>query len=245
MNPFNRPHKQLSIFVTAGFPELNSLPSQIKFLESNRVDFIEVGIPFSDPMADGPVIQASSMKAISHGFTMELLFQQLSKIDVEIPLVIMSYLNPILRFGIQRFLKECSRVGIAHVIIPDVSIEIYERDYEALFQQSGMTLCFLVTPETTEERVQRMAKRSSNGFIYLVSTTMTTGNSSPLENQSSYDKIKAYCGATPMMIGFGIRTNEDVLKAHHHADGAIIGTAYLEALSKGEALSFLQSIKLS
>lgn len=245
MNPFKKTHKQLSIFVTSGYPELNSLPSQIKFLENNRIDFIEVGIPFSDPIADGPVIQASSMKAISNGFSMDLLFNQLATVETKIPLVIMSYLNPILRFGVVRFLTECRKVGVFHLILPDLSLEIYEREYEELFLQHGMTICFLVTPETTEARVKQMAKHSSNGFIYLVSSTMTTGNNTPMEANISHGRIKSYCGETPMMIGFGIRERKDVESAHQNADGAIIGSAYLKALASSSEKAFLESIKPS
>ncbi len=242
MNPFIKEKKQLSIFVTAGYPKINSLGEQLKTLEKKGVDFIEVGIPFSDPMADGPVIQQTSDIALKNGMTTSLMFEQLAEVTISIPLVIMSYFNPILRFGVEPFLEKCISVGVRHLIIPDLSLEIYASNYRELFIQFGVTLCFLVTPKTELARVERMAKYSSAGFIYLVSSNMTTGNSSSKTSTASYEAIRNTCGVTSMMIGFGIRNRTDVHRVHKYSDGAIIGSAYLQALEGRDEAAFLEAL---
>lgn len=242
MNPFIKNKSQLSIFTTAGYPKLDSLPAQINFLEQHGVDFIEIGIPFSDPMADGPVIQSSSIRAIENGMTVELMFEQLRSVNSKVPLVIMSYLNPILCFGIEKFLANCLEVRVYHLIIPDISLEVFERDYESLFKKYNVTLCFLVTSQTPPDRLARMAEHSSNGFIYLVSSNMTTGNAKSDFQNEKYREMKSICAKTPMMIGFGIKTKEDVLKVHAIADGAIIGSAYLEALASSSQAKYIETL---
>ena len=242
MNPFVKKQSQLSIFITAGYPMIDSLLEQSQFLEASGINFIEVGIPFSDPMADGPVIQASSMRAIENGMSVSLLFEQLKTIQRKIPLVIMSYLNPILCFGIESFLEKCVEVGIVHLIIPDISLEVFERDYKDLFEVSGITLCFLITPDTNADRVKRMAVHSRNGFIYLVSSSMTTGNVKSHFQEEKYFKMRAICGSTPMMIGFGIKSRADVERVQKIADGVIVGSAYIRSLDNGEEKEFLREL---
>lgn len=242
MNPFKTTRKQLSIFVTAGYPELTSLPEKLAFLTRAGVDFIEVGIPFSDPLADGPTIQESSNVALRNGMNTSLLFEQLAAFRASVPLVVMSYLNPIVHFGLERFLQRCSETGIRHLIVPDVSLEVYERSYQKRFETMGITLCFLVAPSTSSERVQRMAKHSRNGFIYLVSSSMTTGNQQTQHFESDYKRIKEACGTTPMMIGFGIRTGQDVRRVHSFSDGAIVGSAYIQAIHSGNEAAFIQDV---
>lgn len=252
MNPF-RKNNQLSIFVTAGFPQLDSLPSQIQFLEANGVDFIEVGIPFSDPMADGPTIQESSNVALQNGMSVSLMFEQLSKVETSIPLVIMSYFNPILHYGLERFLESCNQVKVDHVIIPDISLEVYERLYRSNFEKYGVTLCFLITPKTPSERISKMSTLSSDGFLYLVSSNMTTGtpvlraesrSTGSISLNKELSRIRAAAGDTPLMIGFGIKSREDVLDVHQKANGAIIGSAYIRALSEGRAQEFISSVSV-
>jgi len=240
MNPFKQTKKQVSIFVTAGYPELDSLASEIRLLESAGVDFIEIGIPFSDPMADGPVIQHTSEVALKNGMTTELLFEQLRIIQCKIPLVMMTYFNPVLRYGLNAFMTDCREIGIRYLIVPDISLEVYERDYQAIFEENGMTLCFLVTPTTRTDRIEQMAKHSRKGFIYLVSSNMTTGNATAQLPADAYETVKKACGQTPMMLGFGIRSGTDVNRAHQVADGAIIGSAYLQAMSGGNQSVFLR-----
>ena len=177
MNKFKKDKKQLSIFITAGFPELNSTGKQILELQSKGVDFIEVGIPFSDPMADGPTIQQSSEVALKNGMTLELLFEQLKAIkeEVKIPIVLMGYLNPVLAFGLENFLAACQQVNVSTVIIPDLSFEIYQRFYQTTFEKHGVSLVFLVTPDTSEERISQIEEVSQNSFVYLVSSKKITG----------------------------------------------------------------------
>lgn len=242
MNPFKQTKKQVSLFVTAGYPQLDSLVSAIRLLESAGVDFIEIGIPFSDPMADGPVIQHTSEVALKNGMTTEVLFEQLRRIQYKIPLVMMTYFNPVLRYGLNAFMTDCREIGIRHLIVPDISLEVYEREYQEIFEENGMTLCFLVTPTTTTDRIERMAKHSRDGFIYLVSSNMTTGNETAQLPIEVYETAKQACGETPMMLGFGIRCGSDVNRAHQVADGAIIGSAYLQALSGGNQSVFLRDL---
>ena len=242
MNPFRKNSKQLSIFVTAGFPEIDALPKHIQFLEQNGVDFIEVGIPFSDPMADGPTIQESSDIALKNGMHVSLLFDQLKNRTTSTPLVIMSYFNPIMHFGLDAFLKRCQEVGIQHLIIPDISLEVYNSRYRHLFEAMGITLCFLITPYTNSERIAAMSHHSRKGFIYLVSSSMTTGNEVKQIGAEEVARIRSACGATPLMIGFGIKNRADVDNVHRLADGAIIGSAYIRAVRSGTQKNFLKEL---
>lgn len=234
----------LSIFLTAGYPRLNDLSQQIKLLEKHRVDFVEIGIPFSDPLADGPIIQDSSSIALKNGMSLPLIFQQLKEIETSLPLVLMGYLNPILQFGIEYFLLETKNAGIDKVILPDLSMEIYERDYQSIFEKYSITPCFLVTPKTTNDRIQKAAKLSVKGFIYLVSTNSTTGanNDSTEELQLRYSEIKNLCGGTPVIMGFGIRDQATFQQATQHVDGAIIGSAFIQALGYGSEEEFLREL---
>ena len=237
-------HPLLSIFLTAGYPKLNDLSQQIKLLEQHHVDFVEIGIPFSDPLADGPVIQDSSSVALKNGMSLPLIFKQLKEIETSLPLVLMGYLNPILQFGIENFLLETRNAGIDKVILPDLSMEIYERDYQSVFEEHAITPCFLVTPKTANDRIQKAAKLSANGFIYLVSTNSTTGanHDSTEVLQLRYKEIKELCGNTPVIIGFGIRDKVTFQQATKHADGAIIGSAFIQALGNGTAEGFLRQL---
>lgn len=238
-------HPLLSIFLTAGYPKLNDLSKQIKLLEKHRVDFVEIGIPFSDPLADGPIIQDSSGVALKNGMSLPLIFQQLKEIETNLPLVLMGYLNPILQFGIEKFLLETKNAGIDKVILPDLSMEIYQRDYQSIFEKYGITPCFLVTPKTTNDRIQKAAQLSSRGFIYLVSTNSTTGaNHDSTESlQLRYKEIKDLCRNTPVIMGFGIRDKVTFQQATKHVDGAIIGSAFIQALGNGKEEDFLTALK--
>lgn len=243
MNPFKKAPKQLSIFVTAGYPKLNSLKEQIPFLEKSGVDFIEVGIPFSDPMADGPTIQESSAIALKNGMNLELLFEQLAETEFKLPLVLMGYFNPILKYGIEKFLKDCQSIGIKSVILPDMSLEIYEHFYIESFEKHGVHPSFLITPLTEQKRVERIANACKNSFVYLVSSNSTTGSTTKMVDQSeSYAQIKLLCKDTPLFVGFGIKTREDVLQIQKSVDGAIIGSAYLNALKVNQEKAYLKSI---
>ncbi len=245
MNVFKKDKKQISIFVTAGYPKLDSLNEQLELLESNGIDFVEVGIPFSDPLADGPTIQATSEIAINNGMNLPLLFEQLHDRKSTLTIVLMGYFNPIISFGIDNFLNECQLLGISTVILPDLSIEIYERYYQAKFESKGVFPSFLITPESSNERILKTAELCKNSFVYLVSSNATTGGQSNFSNDrlKRYAKIKEICGNTPMFIGFGIQSSEDVEKVQSVSDGAIIGSAYLKAVGKGEEIEYLNELR--
>ena len=246
MNPFIKDSKQLSIFVTAGYPKLDSLKEQIPFLEQSGVDFIEVGIPFSDPMADGPTIQESSSIALKNGMNLELLFEQLKQIEFNIPIVLMGYFNPIIKYGVKRFLKDCKSVKITSVILPDMSLEIYEHFFIKSFQEHDVHPSFLITPLTEQKRVERIAKACRKSFVYLVSSNSTTGSETKMIDQSeSYQKMKVLCKDTPLFVGFGIKTREDVLRIQESVDGAIIGSAYLKALRLNKELEYLKNLSVT
>tara|TARA_B100000508_G_scaffold130740_1_gene118350 strand:- start:57234 stop:57989 length:756 start_codon:yes stop_codon:yes gene_type:complete len=236
--------KEISIFTTAGYPEIDSLNRQLDLLEEFEIDFCEVGIPFSDPMADGPTIQETSMKAISNGMNIDLLFKQLSERQSNTPIYLMGYLNPIEQYGIERFLKKCVDNQIIGLILPDVSIEIYERNYRRLFEEYGISLCFLVTPRTSDDRIKRAAELSKNGFLYLVSTNQITGGTSKSQNSldDRYLEVKKLAGSTKVMIGFGIHDRKSFEQKTAHVDGGIIGSAFLRAVQNNETESFLRGI---
>ena len=240
MNKFKKDKKQLSILITAGFPELNSTGKQILDLQTKGVDFIEVGIPFSDPMADGPIIQQSSEIALKNGMTLDILFEQLeeTKDEVQTPLVLMGYLNPVLAFGLEKFLIACQKVNVSTVIIPDLSFEIYQRFYQSTFEKHGVSLVFLITPETNEERIRQIETVSQNSFVYLVSSTKITGSKFEItdELESKYQKIRSILNNTPLMMGFGISNLTDAKKAQEYCDGAIIGSAYIKSILNQEDL---------
>lgn len=244
MNPFKKDKKQISIFITAGFPNLESTIEQIISLQESGIDFIEVGIPFSDPMADGPVIQETSSIALANGMDLNLLFNQLKSIKSQLhtPLVLMGYLNPVLQFGLEKFLQLCQELSIASVILPDMSLEIYERFYKSKFDHYSIPVTFLITPLTENERIVKIKNISRKSFVYLVSNTSITGGKliTDLNIVNRYDEIKKLCGNIPVMMGFGISTAADVKMAQNHCDGAIIGSAYLKALRKGESLRFIE-----
>lgn len=246
MNPFKKDKKQLSIFVTAGYPELNSLKPQLLQLQELGVDFAEVGIPFSDPMADGPVIQETSTVALQNGMKLELLLQQLeaARSEINIPLVLMGYLNPVLQFGLDRFLSRCQKLGIASLILPDLSLELYEAKYKAAFEQYGVPVTFLVTPQTPDERVQRIAQACANSFVYLVGQNSITGQGYSINDAltARYSELKTLCGGTPLFIGFGIDSREKKEKAYESVDGAIVGTAYLKSVKNRVEKEFVKGL---
>ncbi|MCH2224220.1 MAG: tryptophan synthase subunit alpha [Crocinitomicaceae bacterium] len=244
MNLFNKNKKQLSIFITAGYPMINSINEQLNLLEEHGVDFVEVGIPFSDPLADGPVIQESSSVAINNGMNLSILFEQLKDRNSTLPILLMGYLNPVLNFGITKFLKNCNALNITSVILPDLSLEIYERLYRKQFEAYGVYPSFLITPSTDETRVKRTADICKNSFVYLVSNNATTGGQKNIGEKQllSYRQIKTICGKTPVFVGFGIQSKSDVEAVQSVVDGAIIGSSYLKKLARNEHEKYLSSI---
>lgn len=239
MNRINKKLKEdkklLSIYFTAGYPNLEDTTTIIQNLEKSGVDFIEIGLPFSDPLADGPTIQSSSTQALKNGMTTETLFNQLKDIrkTVSIPLIIMGYFNPILQYGVDVFCEKCQEIGIDSLIIPDLPVDVYNQHYKSIFENYGLINVFLITPQTSVERI-KFIDSISNGFIYMVSSASVTGSQSGFgEEQTSYFKrIAAMNLNNPLIVGFGISNNETFNQATQYAKGAIIGSAFIKHLSK-------------
>lgn len=225
--------KLLSIYFTAGFPELGDTAAIIKALEHNGVDMIEIGLPFSDPLADGPTIQESSTRALQNGMTTDTLFSQLAGIreTVSIPLLIMGYFNPILQYGVEAFCKKCQEIGIDGLIIPDLPLEEYKDHYQGIFEKYGLFNIFLITPQTSEARIREI-DAASDGFIYMVSSASTTGAQKGFgkEHMAYFNRIASMELSSPQIVGFGISTKEAFEAATAHAKGAIIGSAFIKSL---------------
>ncbi len=239
MNRIKKKLKQsediLSIYFTVGFPCLNDTLQIIKELDSSKVDMIELGLPFSDPLADGQTIQNSSKIALANGMSTQLLFDQLIDIrnHTDIPLIIMGYFNPIFQYGIDLFCKKCKEVGIDGLIIPDLPPEIYISDYKKFFQQNDLINILLITPQTSDNRI-KFIDSISDGFIYMVSSSSITGgeNNFTKENIDYFKRIKNLKLKSPKIIGFGISNREIFLTANNYANGCIIGSAFIKYIQK-------------
>ena len=227
--------KLLSIYFTAGYPNLDDTTKIISELEKSGVDMIEIGLPFSDPLADGPTIQASSTQALQNGMTTELLFKQLANIrkSVEIPLIIMGYFNPMMQFGVENFCQKCQEVGIDGLIIPDLPLEIYESEYKELFEKYDLKNIFLITPQTSEERILKI-DTISDSFIYMVSSSSVTGNQTGFsEIQENYfERIASMNLKNQQIIGFGISDKTTFQQATKYQKGAIIGSGFINFIKK-------------
>lgn len=229
-----KPDNLLSVYFTAGFPALDSTEAIISALAGSGVDMIEVGVPFSDPMADGTVIQESSSEALSNGMTLELLLGQIEKARKDcpdIPLVLMGYLNPMYQYGIERLFERCSRVGIDALIIPDLPFDEYMRDYKPLCERYGIPVIMLITPETSDERI-RLIDDNCSGFIYMVSAASTTGTRDRFDTaQIDYFRhIDSLSLRNKRLIGFGISNPETLSQAWRYSSGAIIGSLFIKCL---------------
>ena len=240
--------KILSIYFTAGYPELNDTVSIIQQLENSGVDIIEIGLPFSDPLADGPTIQASSTQALKNGMTSTILFEQLNDIrqTVQIPLIMMGYFNPILQYGVEAFCEKCAEIGIDGLIIPDLPVDVYNDLYKPIFKKYGLINVFLITPQTSVKRIN-FIDSISNGFIYMVSSASVTGSQSGFgAEQTNYFKRVAEMNLNnPQIIGFGISNNETFTKATNYAKGAIIGSAFIKYITENgidEIPNFVKTI---
>lgn len=223
----------LSIYYTAGYPNLGDTVAIAEELERSGADLLEIGFPYSDPVADGPIIQASSKTALDGGMTLKLLFEQLKDLrkTVSIPVLLMGYVNPMLQYGVANFCKSCAEVGVDGCIVPDLPMVEYEELYSGVFEENGLTNIFLVTPQTSTERIRKI-DGLSNGFIYLLSSSATTGqNLQVSENTEAYfSRIAEMKLNNPTMIGFGISSKETFDKACQYANGAIIGSAFVKNL---------------
>jgi tryptophan synthase alpha chain len=243
----------LNMYYTAGYPSLHDTLPLAQALVGAGADILEIGMPFSDPLADGPVIQRSSAAALANGMNLLVLFGQLQELRAAVPdtpVLLMGYLNPVLQFGIEKFLQKAAEVGVDGLILPDLPLDEYEEQYHALFQQYGLKAVFLITPQTSEERIRRL-DALSDAFLYLVSGPGTTGGTTlpDLAAQEQYfERIAGMNLKTPRLIGFGIADKTGFDRACTHAEGAIIGSALIRALEDTEdapatASRFVRGIK--
>lgn len=241
MNRINKIFKEkknniLSIYYTAGYPGLGDTVAIAAALEKAGADMLEIGFPYSDPVADGPVIQASSKLSLDQGMDLNLLFEQLKELrkTVTIPVLLMGYVNPVLQYGVERFCKACAEVGVDGCIVPDLPMVEYEEFYKDAFLKYGLSNIFLVTPQTSVERIHKIDSLS-NGFIYLLSSSATTGQNLQVSDttEAYFSRIADLKLNNPTMIGFGISSKETFDKACKYANGGIIGTAFVKAIAAG------------
>lgn len=229
----NKRENLLTVYFTAGYPKLDDTETIICSLAESGANIIEIGIPYSDPLADGPVIQESGMAAIDNGMTLQVLFNQLTDIrtKTQVPLILMGYFNQLLQYGVDKFLDDCVKTGIDGLIIPDLPLMEYEQFYKDKLTQRNISISFLITPQTEESRIHKVDALST-GFIYVVSDSSTTGMKTGISSQqiSYFERIKSLQLSTPQLIGFGISDRESYLTASKYANGAIIGSAFIKHL---------------
>jgi len=232
---FNRKNERvLNVYCTAGYPELNSTIDVILTLEKCGANLIELGMPYSDPLADGPVIQASSSKALQNGMSIAVLFEQLKSLrsQTQIPLILMGYMNPVIQYGFQKFCEDAAAVGVDGLILPDLPEYEYETMYGDIIKKAELDFIFLVTPETSETRIKKLDSLSS-GFLYAVSSSATTGNEKDFDQVTIYlQRLKDMQLHNPVLVGFGIKDKATFDTACRYANGAIIGSAYIKSLEK-------------
>ena len=245
----NKPGKLLSIYFTAGFPQLEDTIPVLRELEAAGADMIEIGLPFSDPLADGPTIQQSSTRALENGMTTAKLFEQLRDIreSVSLPLIIMGYFNPVLQFGVEAFCKCCKEVGIDGLILPDLPLAIYDKEYRSIFEHYGLSMIFLISPQTSEARIRELDS-ASDSFIYMVSSASTTGVQKDFGNdrEAYFERIDRMQLTHPQLVGFGIGDATSFEVSTRLAKGAIISSAYIRLLEENGISgirSFVKSLR--
>ncbi len=239
----------LSVYFTAGYPSLDSTLQVLDALQEAGADLVEVGMPYSDPLADGPVIQASGGVALAGGMTIAKLFEQLRGFrgHIHIPVILMGYMNPVLQYGFERFCAEAAKVGVDGLILPDLPMYEFETEYGPIVKKYGLDFIFLVTPETSETRIRQLDTLST-GFLYAVSSSSTTGKDKDMAMQQTYfDRLRQLNLLNPVLVGFGIKDRATFQAASLNASGAIIGTAYIKALEgatdiKGVTRQFINSV---
>jgi tryptophan synthase alpha chain len=233
---FNRKKKAvLNVYCTAGYPNADSTMEVMLALQDAGVDLIELGIPYSDPLADGPVIQQSGSRALANGMTLQKLFNDLKTMRgrIHVPVILMGYMNPVLQYGFDKFCERAKEVGMDGLILPDLPMYEFEKEYRSIVEANELKFIFLVTPETSEERIKKLDTLST-GFLYAVSSSSTTGNEKSMDHQTGYFKrLQSMNLKNPVLIGFGINDKKTFEAATGYANGAIIGTAYINAISEG------------
>ncbi len=245
----NKKQNVLNVYCTAGYPAIDSTIKVMQALQDNGADIIELGMPYSDPLADGPVIQASSGIALDNGMTIATLFEQLKSFrhKITVPVVLMGYMNPVLQFGFEKFCQYAADAPVDGIILPDLPEYEFETEYKAILQRYGLDFIFLVTPETSEERVRKLDNLSS-GFLYAVSSSATTGGDTDFDAVEKYlQRLQSYQLNNPVLVGFGIKDKQTFNAACKYANGAIIGSAYIKALEgtddvEATTTKFLDSI---
>jgi tryptophan synthase alpha chain len=226
-------HNVLNVYCTAGYPQLNSIMEVLIALQENGADIVEIGMPYSDPLADGPVIQKSNMIALENGMSIPVLFEQLRAMRpaIHLPVILMGYMNPILQYGLEKFCESAAAVGVDGIILPDLPMYEFEAEYRDIFKRHDLRFIFLVTPETSEKRIRKIDSLTS-GFLYAVSSSSTTGNNKAIGQQELYfKKLKEMKLTNPILVGFGIKDKSTFQAACKYTNGAIIGSAYINALA--------------
>ena len=241
----------LSVFYTAGFPKLNDTGLVAASLEKAGADIIEIGIPFSDPVADGPTIQQSNKVALDNGITLSAILKQVTEIrkSVKMPIILMGYLNPVMQYGVEKFAKDAAAAGVDGVILPDMPVPEYEKEYRKVFEEAGLLLTFLISPTTSEDRIRKI-DRISTGFIYAVSASSTTGAKSGFapEQVAYFERLKKMKLKNPFLIGFGISNRETFTQASEFGAGAIVGSAFVNMLKESsdiekDVVKFVKELK--
>lgn len=242
-------HEVLNVYCTAGFPMLDSTLPVMTALQTYGADLIELGMPYSDPLADGPVIQESSARSIENGMTIDRLFEQLKdmRLSIIVPVILMGYMNPVLQYGFEKFCMKAASVGIDGLILPDLPMHEYETEYGQTIRSNNLDLIFLVTPETKDDRLKQIDALST-GFLYAVSSSSTTGSNTDINDQQAYfQKLQSMHLKNPILVGFGIKDRDTFQAACKHTNGAIIGSAYIKAIENSSDISidtqkFLETI---
>jgi tryptophan synthase alpha chain len=240
----------LSIYFTAGYPEINTTVDIAEALENAGADFVEIGFPYSDPVADGPIIQHSSQTSLANGMTLNLLFEQLAELRkrISIPVMLMGYINPIVQYGVERFCKKAAELGVDGIIVPDLPMYEYEALYSDFFKNNNLSNIFMVTPNTSEDRIRKIDELSDS-FIYLLSSSIITGKNVEMSHsiEDYYKRIKGMALKNPTIFGFGIKDKQTFERACEYANGAIVGTAFVKLLDEENYLekipAFVQGIR--
>ncbi|MDH4462379.1 MAG: tryptophan synthase subunit alpha [Spirosomataceae bacterium] len=242
----------LNVYFTAGYPKIDDTVTILRALDEAGADLVEIGMPYSDPVADGETIQQSNQIALDNGMTVKLLFEQLAGIreqNINVPILLMGYVNPVLQYGVEAFCKKCQEVGVDGLILPDMPASVYEDEYKAIFDQYGILNIFLITPQTSEARIRHIDSISS-GFIYMVSSASTTGAKTGIstDQEAYFTRVNEMGLKNPRLIGFGISDNETFKKAASQSAGAIIGSAFIKVISQatdlvGEVKAFVNMVR--